>query len=139
MGELSDQLSDLIQAANQARTKAHAPYSGFAVGAALLTKSGQVFAGCNVENISLRLTLCAEEVAVGSAVVAGETQFAAIAVTADSNDPVMPCGACRQLLAEFNPDLEVISVAAAGKVERYRLGELLPRAKQGILQDSDDV
>ena len=129
-----DNKQRLIEAAKEAREQAHVVYSEFPVGAALLTKSGQVFKGCNVENISLRLTLCAEEVAVGSAVVCGDTELVAVAVIADSKEPGMPCGACRQLLAEFNPDMEVISATPDGRVETYSLSELLPRAKQGIME-----
>jgi cytidine deaminase len=128
-----DDRTRLVEAAIDARNHAHAPYSKFAVGAALLTRSGKVFKGCNVENVSLRLTICAEEVAVGAAIVAGETEFAAIAVVADSNQPVMPCGACRQLLAEFSPSLEVISARLDGQTETHSLKELLPHPKQGIL------
>src|SRR5215212_8519121 len=94
----------LIAAAMEARKNARVPYSKFAVGAAVLTRSGAIFRGCNIENVSLRLTLCAEEVAVGNAVVAGESDFVAVAVVADSKEPIMPCGGCRQLLAEFNPE-----------------------------------
>ena len=129
-----DKHSDLVRAAIEARSNAYVPYSGFAVGAAVLTKSGQVFRGCNVENVSLRLTLCAEEVAVGAAVASGHKELVAIAVVADSREPVMPCGACRQLLAEFNQSMEVISAKLDGSIERHSLSELLPRAKQGILE-----
>ena len=131
-----DKNRELVDAAIEARKQAHAPYSDFAVGAAVLTKSGKIFKGCNVENLSLRLTLCAEEVAVGSAVVNGETDLVAIAVVADSKEPVMPCGACRQLLAEFNPSMEVVSAKLDGSVERHSLTELLPKAKQGILKQN---
>jgi cytidine deaminase len=123
----------LVEAAIDARKRAHVPYSKFAVGAALLAKSGKVFKGCNVENISLRLTMCAEEVAVGAAVVAGETEFSAIAVVADSNHPIMPCGGCRQLLAEFNSSLKIISAKLDGETETHSLTELLPHPRQGIL------
>ena len=129
-----DKNERLIGAAKEAREQAHVVYSDFPVGAALLTRSGQIFKGCNVENISLRLTLCAEEVAVGNAVVNGDTELVAIAVVAESEEPVMPCGGCRQLLAEFNPDLEVISATPSGRVETYSLSELLPRARQGIME-----
>jgi|tagenome__1003787_1003787.scaffolds.fasta_scaffold20308793_2 cytidine deaminase len=129
----------LIAAAKEARRNAHAPYSDFRVGAAVLTKTGKIFAGCNVENISLRLTLCAEEVAIGSAVAAGEKEFVAVAVIADSNAPVMPCGGCRQLLAEFNPEIHLISARLDGHIESYSLAELLPRARQGILDRNNDA
>jgi cytidine deaminase len=129
-----DKHGELIKAAVEARSHAHVPYSHFAVGAAVQTGSGKIFKGCNVENISLRLTLCAEEVAIGAAVASGNKDLIAIAVVADSKQPVMPCGACRQLLAEFNPSIEIASAKLDGTVERYSLGELLPRAKQGILE-----
>jgi cytidine deaminase len=129
----------LIEAAMEVRRHAHAPYSNFAVGAALLAKSGRIFTGCNVENISFRLTVCAEEAAVAAAVAAGERDFVAIAVAANSNEPAMPCGACRQVLAEFNPNIEVITSTLDGREESVRLSELLPGAKQGILESSKNV
>ena len=129
-----DNKTELVNAAIDARKNAHVPYSNFAVGAAVLTKSGKIFKGCNVENLSLRLTLCAEEVAVGAAVANGDDELVMIAVVADSNEPVMPCGACRQLLAEFNPAMEIVSAKLDGSVEQHSLSELLPRAKQGILE-----
>ena len=132
-----DKNEPLILAARDARNRARVPYSHFAVGAALLTKGGQIFKGCNIENVSLRLTLCAEEVAVGAAVAAGETEFTAVAVIADSQQPVLPCGGCRQLLAEFNPAMEVISATLSGSIERYSLKELLPRHNQGILEKAE--
>jgi cytidine deaminase len=124
----------LIIAATEVQTRAYAKYSGFAVGAALLTKSGKIFVGCNVENISFRLTMCAEQLAIGAAVANGEREFVMLAVVTNSKDPAVPCGGCRQVLAEFNPDLEVISVTLAGKKETYLLSELLPRPRQGILE-----
>lgn len=124
----------MVDAAWEARKHARVAYSRFPVGAAVLTRDGQIFKGCNIENISLRLTLCAEEVAVGNAVVNGSTEFVAVAVVADSQQPIMPCGGCRQLLAEFDPDLMIVSATLGGKFERYRLSELLPRARQGILE-----
>jgi cytidine deaminase len=129
----------LIKAALDVRNHAHVPYSNFAVGAALLTQSGKVFTGCNVENLSYRLTVCAEEAAAAAAIAAGERNFVAIAIVADSIEPAMPCGACRQVLAEFNPDLEVITSTPAGRSETARLSELLPRAKQGILETLRNV
>jgi cytidine deaminase len=129
----------LISAAVDVRTKAYAPYSGFAVGAALLTKSGDVFTGCNVENISYRLTVCAEQGAVASAIAHGRREFVSIAVVADSKQPIVPCGACRQLLAEFNPALLVIMATTSGEVEEVPLNELLPRPAQGILESKQNV
>jgi cytidine deaminase len=128
----------LIDAAREVQRRAYAKYSGFAVGAALLTRSGKVFVGCNVENISFRLTMCAEQVALGAAVAASETEFVALAVVTNSKHPAVPCGGCRQVLAEFNPKLQVISATLAGKQETYSLHELLPRPRQGILESADE-
>src|SRR3982751_1677027 len=97
---------DLIRVATEVRERAYAPYSHFLVGAALRTRSGRVFRGCNVENLSYRLTTCAEQSAVSAAVAEGETDFVEIAVVTDSKEPAVPCGGCRQLLAEFSPDLK---------------------------------
>src|SRR5438105_9459380 len=124
----------LLKAALEIRERAYAPYSKFAVGAALLTKAGEVFVGCNVENVSLRLTTCAEQAAVAAAIAKGQSEFIAIAVVANSKEPVVPCGGCRQLLAEFNPNLEIVSATLEGQMVKYSLGELLPRPKQGILE-----
>jgi cytidine deaminase len=123
----------LVTAAREVREKAYAPYSRFQVGAALRTKSGRVFCGCNVENLSFGLTVCAERAAVFAAVAAGETQFEAIAVVADSVQPVTPCGACRQVLAEFSSDLKICSANLQDQRYESTIGELLPRAKEGIL------
>ena len=125
--------SSLIKDALSAREKAYAPYSKFRVGAALLGKSGRVFTGGNVENISFGLTICAERSAVCSAIAAGESEFVAIAVAADSREPVTPCGACRQVLAEFCVDMETCSVNLEGRTFETMLSVLLPRAKAGIL------
>lgn len=126
--------NSLIEAALKVRLQAYAPYSNFAVGAALLTKSGQVFVGCNVENISLGLTTCAEQGAVSAAIAAGEKDFVAMAVVADSKEPAFPCGRCRQVMAEFDQDLEITTSTLNGKTETFRLSDVLPKAKQGILE-----
>lgn len=123
----------LISEARAAREQAYAPYSRFAVGAALRTKTGRVFKGCNVENLSFGLTICAERNAVFAAVAAGEREFEAIAIVADSKEPVTPCGACRQVLAEFSLDLLVCSANLEGATYESSIRELLPRAKEGIL------
>ncbi len=123
----------LIAAASHARERAYAPYSHFAVGAALRTASGRVFTGCNVENLSFGLTICAERNAVFAAVAAGERDFTAIAIVADSKEPVTPCGACRQVLAEFGLDVPVCSANLEGAIYESSIRELLPRAKEGIL------
>lgn len=131
--------SSLVKAAREARTKAYAPYSEFAVGAALQTKSGDVYAGCNVENLSFGLTICAERSAIAAAVSAGARDFVAIAIVADSKQPPLPCGACRQVLAEFNPKLTVISATVSGEVEKFDLADLLPHPDQGVLEGRRDV
>ncbi len=123
----------LIEAAWAARAAAYAPYSRFAVGAALLTENGSVFSGCNVENLSFGLTLCAERSAVVAAVAAGQQAFLKLAIVAETDAPISPCGACRQVLAEFSPTLPILSVARDGAVAHWNLAELLPRAKTGIL------
>lgn len=115
----------LMARAEEARASAHAPYSKFKVGAALLTHSGRVVTGCNVENASLGLSCCAERVAVFKAVSEGERRFEAIAVTAGRGHGASPCGACRQVLAEFAPDLAVHYHDARGRIVSRRLGELL--------------
>ena len=122
---------ELIAAAWEARENAYAPYSDFKVGAALLGTDGSVFAGCNVENISYGLTNCAERVAIGAAVSAGVRSFDRVAVVADTAQPISPCGACRQVLAEFG----VKTVILANRTESviFSLEELLPRASTGIL------
>ena len=123
----------MVAKAIEARLRAYAPYSGFQVGAALLTEDGRVFSGGNVENISFGLTMCAERVAIGSAVQAGATKFTLLALVSDSQEPVAPCGACRQVLAEFNPKLPIVSTTLAGRVQHFALAELLPMSRQGIL------
>ena len=117
---------DLIAKAMEAREKAHAPYSQFAVGAALLAKSGRVYTGCNVENASYGLSICAERTAVFKAVSEGERDFEAIAVVTDKG--VTPCGACRQVLMEFGEDIRVIVADEAGGYRVFGLQELLPEA-----------
>ena len=123
----------LVAAARAVREKAYAPYSHFSVGAALRTRSGRIFCGCNVENLSFGLTVCAERAAVFAAVAAGETDFEAIAVVADSVQPVTPCGACRQVLAEFSTEMRVCSENLRGERFESTIAALLPRAKEGIL------
>ncbi|MBC7979578.1 MAG: cytidine deaminase [Armatimonadetes bacterium] len=121
----------LLQAAWLAREAAYAPYSNFTVGAALLASDGRVFVGCNVENISYGLTNCAERVAIGAAIAAGAREFLGIAVVADTDVPISPCGACRQVLAEFA--VPRVQMACRGEMVEFRLDDLLPRASTGIL------
>jgi cytidine deaminase len=116
----------LVELAVLAREHAYAPYSGFPVGAALLAQDGRIFTGCNVENASFGLTVCAERVALFKAVSEGVKKFSAIAV-ACGNAPCAPCGACRQVLHEFAPELLVIMTDGEGRArKRARLSELLP-------------
>ena len=120
-------LQQLVAAARDARRRAHAPYSGFAVGAALLDDRGRIHAGCNVENAAYPEGLCAEAVALGALVMAGGTRIAAAAVVGDAPQPVTPCGGCRQKLREFAAD-DVPILAANGRevLARHTLGTLLP-------------
>jgi cytidine deaminase len=117
----------LIAAARAARERAHAPYSEFRVGAAVRTKSGRIFAGCNIESASYGLTLCAERVAVFKAVSEGEHEFDAVAVVTDTESLTPPCGACRQVLWEFCGDAEVILANLQGRAEVHRLSALFPK------------
>ena len=132
---MDTQFDNLIQRAIKGRLKAYAPYSRFAVGAAVQCKSGAIFAGSNIENISYGLTICAERIAIGSAVAAGEREFVAIAVAADTIEPIVPCGACRQFLAEFSPDLIIVSATLRGDRKIENLSRLLPDPKRGILKN----
>ena len=132
---MDTQFDNLVQSAIKGRLKAYAPYSKFAVGAAVQCKSGAIFAGSNIENISYGLTICAERIAIGSAVAAGEREFVAIAVAADTTEPIVPCGACRQFLAEFSPDLIIVSATLRGDRKIENLSRLLPDPKRGILKN----
>lgn len=129
----AEQADELLILARDARMRAYAPYSGFAVGAALLCSTGRIFTGCNVENLSLGLTICAERAAVSAAVAGGERCFSRIAIVADSREPISPCGACRQVLAEFAPSLSVCSSTLRGGMFVSDLSQLLPRPTTGIL------
>jgi cytidine deaminase len=121
---LSD--SDLIAAARKAREFAHAEYSHFKVGAALETADGTVITGCNIENATYGLTVCAERVAMFKALSEGHRQFRRIAIVADTANPTPPCGACRQILWEFAGDLDVILANLTQEAGRHRLRDLLP-------------
>ncbi|MGH2353429.1 MAG: cytidine deaminase [Chloroflexota bacterium] len=117
----------LIEAATAARERAYAPYSGFQVGAAVLA-GGRIFQGCNVENTSYGLAICAERAAVFAAVAAGERRIDAVAVVADTTSPTTPCGACRQVLSEFGRDVVVICATVTGETAIHALADLLPHA-----------
>ena len=118
----------LADAARQASAQAYCPYSRFPVGAALLTEDGTIVTGCNVENASYGLTICAERNAVFHAVALGHQRIAAVAIYTPTPTPSAPCGACRQVLNEFGPDAEIVSVCDGPDILRRRLSELLPDA-----------
>ena len=116
----------LLTAARDARTRALAPYSGFPVGAALLASDGRVFTGCNVENASYGLTMCAERVALFKALSEGAREFDGLVVVADSMTPTSPCGACRQLLWEYCGDIDIVLANLTAIVATHRLRDLFP-------------
>lgn len=119
--------AELVKKAREVQQHAYCPYSKFRVGAALEAADGRVFGGCNVESASYGLTICAERMAIGAAVAAGARQFRRLMVATDAEPPASPCGACRQLLAEFGLDLEVIAVGPKSE-RRWTLSDLLPDA-----------
>ena len=118
----------LVAEARKAKTAAHAPFSGFRVGAAVLSSSGRMYHGCNVENSSYGLTVCAERVALFTAIAEGEHSFRAIAVSADGDIPVPPCGACRQVISDLAGDVAVVIDAGTRGARKYQLKDLLPIA-----------
>ena len=115
----------LLEAALVARERAYAPYSKFLVGAAVRAESGKIYTGCNIENASYGLTVCAERNALFAAVGAGERKFTALCVVGDTEEPISPCGACRQVMAEFKVE-RIILANIKGDVKEYTLEELLP-------------
>jgi cytidine deaminase len=121
-----DHRSRLLTLARKAREYAHAPFSKFKVGAALQTEDGQVITGCNVENATYGLTLCAERVAMFKAISEGHRRFTRIAIVADTEDPTPPCGACRQILWELGGDLEIYLGNMTAEKGTFRLAQLLP-------------
>jgi cytidine deaminase len=125
----------LLEQAWIARQQAYAPYSKFSVGAALMAVDGRVFLGCNVENLSYGLTNCAERVAIGAAIAAGAREFLAVAVVADTEVPISPCGACRQVLAEFG--VPTVILGNRKETLEFTLAELLPRSSAGILDRAE--
>lgn len=125
---MRERFAELVAAARAAQARSHSPYSRFAVGAALLGRSGRVYVGTNVENASFGLSICAERAAVCQAVAAGEREFLALAITTADPRPTPPCGACRQVLEEFAPALTVLLAGGDDEVEEWRLDALLPRA-----------
>ena len=122
----SDLMADLLSAARAARVHAQALYSGFKVGAALETEDGTIVTGCNLENATYGLAICAERVAVFKALSEGHTRFRRIVVVADTEGPVPPCGACRQILWEYGGDLEIVLANLTRETGRHRLADLFP-------------
>ncbi|MCU0634134.1 MAG: cytidine deaminase [Gemmatimonadaceae bacterium] len=116
----------LVDAARDAMTRAYAPYSGYRVGAALRARDGSVITGCNVENASYPAGICAERVALSAAVAQGHREFDAIAICVDAVTPASPCGICRQVLAEFAPQLVITSATTRGARREWTLDALLP-------------
>ena len=123
-----ENLKNLIEAAKDVREKAFAPYSNFKVGAAVQIKNGKIYTGCNIENASYGLTICAERVAIFKAISEGEKEFTELAVVADSENFTPPCGACRQIIWEFCGDVPVTLSNLEGETETLQMSELLPRA-----------
>ncbi len=121
----------LLERAAAAMANAYAPYSRFSVGAALECNDGSVFTGCNVENCALGCTMCAESVVVGNAVSQGHTDFARLAVYTNGSNYCFPCGECRQILAEFAPELEILIGRGDGRYVSYKLTELMPNPFSG--------
>lgn len=119
-------VTSLVEAATEAMSRAYAPYSGFRVGAALATTDGRVFVGCNVENSSYPAGICAERGAVAAAIANGGRSFAVMVVATEAERPTPPCGICRQVLMEFAPGLEIVSVTSGGAMTRWDLRDLLP-------------
>ena len=117
---------ELISAARKVRDNAYAPYSGFKVGAAVIAEDGNIFTGCNVENASYGLTICAERNALSSLIASGNRRPVSIAIVAKDGELCPPCGACRQVLMEFNPNMEIVLESGGGKFETYKLSDILP-------------
>ena len=128
MNRPAEKDASLREAALRALDRAYAPYSNFRVGAALLTRDGQTITGCNIENSAYGHALCAETLAVASAVSQGLTAFDEIVIATEDTEPTPPCGACRQVLSEFAPNIKITSYTREGKQAVWTLDELLPHA-----------
>ena len=127
---------ELVALAQEAMRNAYVPYSGFQVGAAVFTASGRVYTGCNIENASYGLSICAERTAIFQAVSAGEREIESIAIISSGKEMVTPCGACRQVMAEFNPNLTLYLADGAGNYKEFTLPQLLP--EMFVLKKSAD-
>jgi cytidine deaminase len=125
---MEDKEKELVEAAQKVRERAYAPYSNFKVGAAVRTREGKIYTGCNIESASYGLTVCAERVAIWKAVSEGEKEFVEIAVAAGTDELTPPCGVCRQIIWEFCHDIPVILANLKGDTEIIQMSELLPRA-----------
>ena len=125
---MNEEFKNLINEAEKARKRAYTPYSKFQVGAAVLCADSKIFSGCNIENASFGLTVCAERIAIFKAISEGSTKFKAIAVVGDTAKPCSPCGACRQVISEFAEDIYVIMANLKGNIKVKKIKELLPEA-----------
>ncbi len=125
---MNEELKELVESARQVREKAYAPFSNFRVGAAVLTKDGKIYTGCNIESASYGLTVCAERVAIWKAVSEGESEFTNVAVVADTEELTPPCGVCRQIIWEFCGDVPVTFANLKSNDETVQMKELLTRA-----------
>ena len=126
MNNPTDSWNRLIEVAWQSREHAYAPYSGFHVGAAVETQSGRVYGGCNIENVSFGLTNCAERTAMFQAIANGEQDLVRMVICADTPEPIAPCGACRQVMVELGPQMEVLLINLSGKQIHTTVADLMP-------------
>lgn len=125
---MKEEFKKLIKEAEKTRKRAYTPYSKFQVGAAVLCADGKIFTGCNIENASFSLAVCAERVAIFKAISEGSTKFKAIAVIGDTDKPLSPCGACRQVISEFGEDIPLIMANLKGDFKIKKIKKLLPEA-----------
>ena len=125
---MKEEFEKLIKEAEKARKRAYTPYSKFQVGAAVLSADGKIFTGCNIENASFGLAICAERVAIFKAISEGSIKFEAIAVIGDTDNPCSPCGACRKVISEFGEDILLIMANLKGDVKIKKIKELIPEA-----------
>jgi cytidine deaminase len=123
-----EEMKNLIEIASKARENAHAPFSNFKVGAAVVTEEGKIYSGCNVESASYGLTVCAERVAIWKGISEGYKKFSGIVIVADTEALTPPCGTCRQIIWEFGGDMPIVFANLNGKNETYTSSELLPHA-----------